>query len=284
MKTRPRSDWQNKPLKLPTELMWVLMFEFNNKTDRCVYYLKPVSELTGKRKALFLKIAQPANDAPSHYKDEYNVNLYLLRGEFFYYLFVGEESELKRLKDEFIRVNSADTEFEQALVDTLKPETQKHFGDIMEHMNYDELVNYITESLQFDAAGQRVLDDGKKIADYEVDEVKNVTKQEVMDYFQTDSKDPVIKYLKQLKLAKKFTYVWIQFIKLLPHHRGHGRGSEIMNHLALSYPPGTLMALSAEEVSSGKTASSLAMLKRFYKQNGFTLIKSQGKTFGFRVV
>lgn len=288
MKRRP--DWQNKPLKLPRELMWVLMFEFNAQGDKSVYYLKPVSELTGKRKAMFLKIARPTNDAPSHYKDEYKVNLYYYsdeviaaRGKPFYYLFVGEKSELKKLKDEFIRVNS-DTEFEQALVDTLKPATQKHFGDIMEHMNYDALVSYLTESLQFDAAGQRVLDDGKKIADYEVDVIQNVDKEEVMDYFQTNSRDPVIKYLKQLKLPKKFTYVWIQFIKLLPKQRGQGRGSEIINSLALSYPPGTLMALSAEQVSSGKTASSLDKLKRFYKQNGFTLIKSQGKVFGFRVV
>lgn len=151
-------------------------------------------------------------------------------------------------------------------------------------MNFDKLVINITESLQFDKLGQRVLDGGKKIADYEVDEVEDITKQQVMDYFQTDNRDPVIKYLKQLKLPKKFTYVWIQFIKILPKQRGQGRGSEIINHLALSYPTGTLMALSAEQVSSGKTASSLAMLKKFYKQNGFTLIKSQGKTFGFRVV
>lgn len=151
-------------------------------------------------------------------------------------------------------------------------------------MNYSKLVNNIIESLEFDPKGQRVLDNGKKIADYEVDVVKDVDKREVMDYFQTDKKDPVIRYIKQLKLPKKFTYVWVQFIKLLPKQRGQGRGSEIINSLALSYPPGTLMALSAEEVSSGKTASSLGMLKKFYKQNGFTLIKSKGKVFGFRVV
>lgn len=52
----------------------------------------------------------------------------------------------------------------------------------------------------------------------------------------------------------------------------------------MNYPPGTLMALSAEEVSSGKTASSLSDLKRFYQQNGFTMVRSNGKTFGFRVV
>ena len=116
------------------------MFEFNAQGDKSVYYLKPVSELTGKRKAMFLKIAQPAHDAPSHYKDEYKVNLYyyseeviVAKGKPFYYLFVGEESELKKLKDEFIRVNS-DTEFEQALVDTLKPETRKHFGDIVDNV------------------------------------------------------------------------------------------------------------------------------------------------------
>lgn len=151
-------------------------------------------------------------------------------------------------------------------------------------MNFNKLIQQIHESLTFDKPGQRVLDNGKKIADYEVDVVENVTKEEVMDYFQTDTKDPVIKYLKQLKLPKKFTYVWIQFIKLLPKQRGQGKGSEIINNLALSYPPGTLLALSAEEVSTGKTASSLEKLKKFYKQNGFTLIKSQNKVFGFRVV
>jgi hypothetical protein len=87
-----------------------------------------------------------------------------------------------------------------------------------------------------------------------------------------------------LKLPKTFTYVWIQFIKLLSNQRGKGKGSEILNTLAMNYPPGTLLALSAEEVSGGKTGSSLQMLKKFYKQNGFHLIKSRDKVFGFRVV
>ena len=152
------------------------------------------------------------------------------------------------------------------------------------NMNFDACICHLLESLELDVAGQRVLQHGKKIADYEVDVVHHVTKREVMQYFDVHAKDPVIKYLQQLTLPKTFTYVWIQFIKLLPRHRGQGTGSEILNHLAMSYPAGTLMALSAEPVSSGKTASSLSMLKRFYKHNGFTLIKSQGKTFGFRVV
>lgn len=413
MKKRP--EWQNKPLKINKKEKWALLFKFNRRGDRAEYYLKPVSELTGEKKETFLTIAQHVNDVPSHWKDQFKVNMYYyaekLMGESeSYYLFVGDESSLKRVKEEFIKDNSVDTEFEPILSDMVKPETKRHFegiieaydkkdrshvlvfnskGDrvtyylrpiseltgnkkkdflkiarkkykefgsiweneydvdlyyhkepdaigygsdythlfvggketlerlrdefieinqhhnvefspelsdmvkpetrrhfegIIEHMNYDNLVNNIIESLEFDLAGQRVLDNGKKIADYEVDVVQNVTKEEVMDYFQTDTKDPVIKYLKQLKLPKRFTYVWIQFIKLLPRLRGQGKGSEIINSLALSYPPGTLLALSAEEVSTGKTASSLEKLKKFYKQNGFTLIKSQDKVFGFRVV
>ena len=157
-------------------------------------------------------------------------------------------------------------------------------GYLKMNMNFDACICHLLESLELDVAGQRVLQHGKKIADYEVDVVHHVTKREVMQYFDVHAKDPVIKYLQQLTLPKTFTYVWIQFIKLLPRHRGQGTGSEILNHLAMSYPAGTLMALSAEPVSRGKTASSLSMLKRFYKHNGFTLIKSQGKTFGFRVV
>jgi GNAT superfamily N-acetyltransferase len=148
--------------------------------------------------------------------------------------------------------------------------------------------NYvIAESLEFDKMGQRILDDGKKIADFEIDEMPDVTRDEVISYFVDDAsnmKDPAVRYLKTLKLPKTFMYVWIQFIKILPQQRGQGRGSEIINTLAMQYPPGTLMALSAEEVSSGKTASSLADLKQFYRQNGFTMVRSQGKTFGFRVV
>ena len=148
--------------------------------------------------------------------------------------------------------------------------------------------NYvIAESLEFDKMGQRILDDGKKIADFEIDEMPDVTRDEVIGYFVDDEsnlKDPAVRYLKTLKLPKTFMYVWIQFIKILPQQRGQGRGSEIINTLAMNYAPGTLMALSAEEVSSGKTASSLADLKRFYQQNGFTMVRSQGKTFGFRVV
>lgn len=144
---------------------------------------------------------------------------------------------------------------------------------------------FFKESLEIDSSG--VYEGGKKIADLELDEVENVTKKEVLSYFGSedgDSHDPAISYIKSLKLPKTFMYVWIQFIKLLPQQRGKGKGSEILNTLAMNYPPGTLLALSAEEVSSGKTASSLDMIKKFYKQNGFTLVRSQGKVFGFRVV
>ncbi len=144
---------------------------------------------------------------------------------------------------------------------------------------------FFKESLEIDSSG--VYEGGKKIADLELDEVENVTKKEVLSYFgseEEDSHDPAISYIKSLKLPKTFMYVWIQFIKLLPQQRGKGKGSEILNTLAMNYPPGTLLALSAEEVSSGKTASSLDMVKKFYKQNGFTLIRSQDKVFGFRVV
>ncbi len=144
---------------------------------------------------------------------------------------------------------------------------------------------YFKESLEFDASG--VYEDDIKIADMEIDEMPNVTKDEVISYFvddDEDDQDPAVRYIKSLKLPKTFMYVWLQFIKLLPGRRGQGKGSEIINTLAMQYPPGTLMALSAEEVSGGKTASSLEMLKRFYKQNGFVLVRSKGKVFGFRVV
>jgi GNAT superfamily N-acetyltransferase len=150
-------------------------------------------------------------------------------------------------------------------------------------MNFKE---FYQESLEIDSTG--VYDDGVKIADIEVDEMPGVTKEEVIGYFvdegEDENKDPAARYIRSLKLPKKFMYVWIQFIKLLPRQRGQGKGSQILNTLALQYPPGTIMALSAEEVSGGKTASSLEMLKRFYKQNGFTLIRSRGKVFGFRVL
>jgi hypothetical protein len=145
--------------------------------------------------------------------------------------------------------------------------------------------DYYKESLEIEASG--VYENDIKIADIEIDEMPGVTKEEVIGYFVDEEddnpeKDPVIKYIKSLKLPKKFTYVWLQFIKLLPGQRGKGKGSEIINTLALQYPPGTVIALSAEEISGGK--SSLEMVKKFYKQNGFTLIRSRDKVFGFRVV
>lgn len=148
--------------------------------------------------------------------------------------------------------------------------------------SFEQIVN---ESLEFDSSG--AYEDGNKIADLEIDEMENVSKEEVISYFEDErdsERDPVIRYIRSLKLPKTFLYVWIQFIKILPKQRGQGKGSEIINTLAMQYPPGTLMALSAEEVSTGKTASSLDMVKKFYKQNGFTLVRSQGKVFGFRVI
>jgi len=145
--------------------------------------------------------------------------------------------------------------------------------------------DYYKESLEIEASG--VYEDSIKIADIEIDEMPGVTKEDVIGYFvdeedNSSEKDPVVKYIRSLKLPKKFTYVWLQFIKLLPKQRGKGKGSEIINTLALQYPPGTMIALSAEEISGGK--SSLEMVKKFYKQNGFTLIRSRDKVFGFRVV
>lgn len=148
--------------------------------------------------------------------------------------------------------------------------------------SFEELVK---ESLEIDSSG--VYEDDVKIADLEIDEMPEVTKEEVMSYFEDErdpKTDPVMKYIKSLKLPKKFLYVWLQYIKLIPTRRGQGKGSEIINTLAMRYPPGTLMALSAEEVSTGKTASSLDKVKKFYKQNGFTLVRSDDKVFGFRVI
>jgi GNAT superfamily N-acetyltransferase len=145
--------------------------------------------------------------------------------------------------------------------------------------------DYYKESLEIEASG--VYEDDIKIADIEIDEMPGVTKEDVIGYFVDEEdkradKDPVVRYIRSLKLPKKFTYVWLQFIKLLPGQRGKGKGSQIINTLALQYPPGTMLALSAEEISGGK--SSLEMVKKFYKQNGFTLIRSRDKVFGFRVV
>jgi GNAT superfamily N-acetyltransferase len=145
--------------------------------------------------------------------------------------------------------------------------------------------DYYKESLEIEASG--VYEDDIKIADIEIDEMSGVTKEDVIGYFVDEEdnnteKDPVVRYIRSLKLPKRFTYVWLQFIKLLPRQRGKGKGSQIINTLALQYPPGTMIALSAEEISGGK--SSLEMVKKFYKQNGFTLIRSRDKVFGFRVV
>jgi hypothetical protein len=69
-------------------------------------------------------------------------------------------------------------------------------------MNFDKLVTCICESLEFDPAGQQILDDGKKIADYEVDVVENATKENVMEYFENAYNDPAVKYIRKLKLPK----------------------------------------------------------------------------------
>lgn len=139
MKKRP--EWQNKPLKINKKQKWALLFKFNKQGDRAEYYLKPVSELTGEKKETFLTLAQRVNDVPSHWKDRFKVNMYyysekLMRGESeFYYLFVGDESNLKRVKEEFIKDNSVDTEFEPMLSDMVKPETRRHFEGILESQN-----------------------------------------------------------------------------------------------------------------------------------------------------
>lgn len=144
------------------------------------------------------------------------------------------------------------------------------------------------ESLEFDFSAEDVYEDGKKIADIEVDIAENINKEEVISYFTEggrEEKDPVVKYLKQLKLPKKFTYIWIQFLKVLPKQRGLGKGSEILNNIAMNYPPGSLMALSPQEVSGGKSASNIEQVKAFYKQNGFNVVKSSyGDYFAFRLL
>lgn len=152
-------------------------------------------------------------------------------------------------------------------------------------MQFNRYYN-LNEAIEF--SGDEVYEDGKKIAELTVDEAENVTKEEVISYFEDEEsnnkRDNVIEYIHSLKLPKVFTYVWIQYLRVLPTQRGQGRGSEIINTLAMHYPPGTLLALSAEEISSGKSGSSLKEVIQFYKQNGFTMVKDKyGKVFGFRV-
>ena len=142
----------------------------------------------------------------------------------------------------------------------------------------------LSESLEIDKRRQRVLDAKKKIADLEIDEVF-IDKKELLSYFESsDPKDQVLQYLNGLKLPKKFKYVWIQKIRVIPSLRGQGKGSEIFKTLVKSYPKGTLIALTPGEISSGKTASSLESLKSFYRQNGLTLLPSQGMLFGFKLL
>jgi hypothetical protein len=153
-------------------------------------------------------------------------------------------------------------------------------------MKFDKKINRLLEALEFDRSREEVREDGKTIADMDFDVEENQTKEDVISYFiDMDKDDPVIRYLKGLKLPKIFTYIWIQLLRIKPNQRGEGRGSEIINTLAMSHPPGSLMALAVGEISSGKTGSSLNKVKEFYQQNGFNLVRSKdGEYYGFRVL
>jgi hypothetical protein len=151
---------------------------------------------------------------------------------------------------------------------------------------FNNKIKQIQESLEFDMPREEVREDGKKIADFDWDVAENLTISEVIDlfYFDDPKNDPVAKYLRSLKLPKKFTYIWIQLLRILSTQRGLGRGSEIINTLAMQHPPGTLMALSPGEISSGQNKSSHKNLMSFYKQNGFKIVKSNdGVEFAFRI-
>lgn len=118
---------------------WALMFNFKDGGDKCEYYLRPISELTGKNKEHFLKVSARENKSEgTEYKKKYNVDMYYYSDSVYSrnysYLYVGKKENLEKVKIVFMEHNRADTKFERALTDILKPETQKHFGDIVDNL------------------------------------------------------------------------------------------------------------------------------------------------------
>lgn len=160
-------------------------------------------------------------------------------------------------------------------------------------MKFDELYGLIKEDLNIGEGShdnflpegpQTVTENGKEIGELEFDVVKNSTKESILGYFtdygDIDNDDPIIKYIRSLRLPKSFTYIWIQLLKVSPKQRGKGKGSKILKALFKKYPRNVLFALSPREIAQGR--SNLENVIRFYEKNGFEIIRSKTDMFAFK--
>jgi hypothetical protein len=118
---------------------WALMFAFTEEGSKCEYYLRPISELTGKKKKEFLTIATPEySQYGTVWESQYNVKMYYytqsVYDKNYAHLFVGKKESLEKVKDEFILINSKDTMFTQNLADSLGSEFKEPWRDIIDNL------------------------------------------------------------------------------------------------------------------------------------------------------
>ena len=155
-------------------------------------------------------------------------------------------------------------------------------------MKFDSLIQQIEESfeessLTLDIPRQSVFIGRKEVATLEVDEEKKANLKYILSLFETYPS--IQKFLKTLKLKDRFSYVWINLIKVLPQQRGKGLGTLILKKIFSMYPPGSLIALNVGETSTGKSKSSIKDLISFYEKLGFKIVKSEDDyTYAFKIL
>lgn len=81
------------------------------------------------------------------------------------------------------------------------------------------------------------------------------------------------KYIRGLKLPKRFDFAYIHKIIVKPRFRGKGYGGAIMQELKKQARKPVVIILEAAQITYGK--SNIRNLKKFYRKQGFRMFEDQ---------
>ena len=127
----------------PWALFFKIDYDSKHPKKEAQYWFKPQAALAGRIKRDHDHAKKWDITRTSMWGQRFkNVKVYHTlsndsdQDEEFFFLFVGNKSTLEKIKHEFMQQNKNDAEFteHEDFSQSLKPETQKHLGDIMDHL------------------------------------------------------------------------------------------------------------------------------------------------------
>jgi GNAT superfamily N-acetyltransferase len=96
-------------------------------------------------------------------------------------------------------------------------------------------------------------------------------------YAEFSSSKQTLTNFKKLLLPKRFTFIWVEIVKIQEHSRGRGYGSQIFDWMKATYC-NTLIGLHPKEIAADYNIN---MILRFYKKQGFEISRFEYEWYSF---